>query len=97
MSIDRQRVRAVELLTRLGHWWDGAQWISPAPVSASPVTASLMSEADTMRGLLMDRAQHLAGCLEDSDEEAELDAIAHALEAYEEKRWPAGKIDGGKG
>ena len=92
MSIDRQRVRAVELLTRLGHWWDGAQWISPAPI-----TETLMPEADTMHGLLMDRAERLAGCLEDSDEETELEAISEALEAYELKRWPLGKIQGGKG
>lgn len=92
MSIDKQRVQAVELLTLLGHRWDGAQW-SSSTSAGEPLTR----EADTMHGLLMDRAERLAGCLEGSDEETELEAIAQALEAYEAKRWPQGKIDGGKG
>ncbi len=91
MSIDKQRVLAVELLTRLGHRWDGAKWVAPAS------NETLAPTADAMHGLLMDRAARLAGCLEDSDEEAELAAIADALESYERVRWPLGKIDGGKG
>lgn len=91
MSIDRQRISAVSVLHALGHRWNGTEWVSPA--SAETVTR----EADTMHGLLMDRAERLAGSLEDSDEEAELSAIADALEAYEAKRWPTGRIEGGKG
>lgn len=91
MSIDKQRVHAVEVLQRLGHRWDGSQWISPAPID------ELAPVADALHGILMDRAERLAGSLEDSDEEAELEAISNALEAYELGRWPLGRVPGGKG
>lgn len=91
MSIDRQRISAVAILESLGHRWNGTQWVSPVAAE------SIVTEADTLHALLMDRAHNLAGCLEDSDEEGEIEAIADALEAYEIKRWPAGRIPGGKG
>ena len=42
------------------------------------------------------RADDLEGCSEGSPEEAELPSIVDAIEAYEEKRWPLGKVAGGK-
>ena len=46
---------------------------------------------------LVERADVLMGCTEDSPEEAELATLTNAIEAYEEVRWPDGKIAGGKG
>ena len=45
----------------------------------------------------MDRAEVLSGCIEDSPEQDELRVIADASEAYEARRWPRGKVEGGKG
>ena len=50
-----------------------------------------------MHGMLMLRADALAGCTESSGEETELQAIVDLLVAYEVKRWPLGKEPGGKG
>jgi hypothetical protein len=52
---------------------------------------------DRMHGLLMDRADALMGCTENSPEEAELAALTDVIDAYERQRWPEGKIPGGKG
>ena len=50
-----------------------------------------------MHPLLILRADKLAGCSEGSEEEAELEMITNAVEAYEVVRWSDGKVDGGKG
>lgn len=47
--------------------------------------------------LLIKRADELADCIEGSPEGAEPVAIADALERHEVKRWPLGKVEGGKG
>jgi hypothetical protein len=49
-----------------------------------------IEDAAAMNGALMRRADELAGCTEGSDEEAELEAIIDAIEAYDTKRWPLG-------
>jgi hypothetical protein len=54
-------------------------------------------EADALHALFAKRADALMGCTEGSEEEAELKEIADALDAYEAKRWPDGKVAGGKG
>ena len=58
------------------------------------------AEADAMHGMLMLRADTLAGRQEGSGEGSELEAILDLLEAYECKRWPLGRdptVPGGKG
>ena len=40
-----------------------------------------------MHGLLMERADALMGCTENSPEEAELEALTDVIEAYERQRW----------
>ena len=53
--------------------------------------------SDATNALLIKRADELVGCTKGSPEEAELAAIADAVEAYEEQRWPLGKVESGKG
>ena len=89
MSIfDKQRITSVRALEALGYAFP------PTPADAA---VSLVREADQMHALLVERADQLDGCAENSPEERELAAITDALEAYERKRWPEGKAPGGKG
>jgi hypothetical protein len=50
-----------------------------------------------MHALLLLRADKLEGCGQGTEEAMELGLIADAAEAYEAKRWPLGKEQGGKG
>ena len=89
MSIfDKQRITSVRALEALGYSFP------PIPGDA---TVSLVREADQMHALLVQRADQLDGCTENSPEERELAAITDAIKAYERKRWSEGKAPGGKG
>lgn len=92
-DIDRQRISAVRVLEGMGYVFRANAW-SPPP--ASPVSP-IVAEADALHGILMELADKMAGCPEGSDDEATLGVVATVLEAYEQKRWPSGKVPGGKG
>ena len=80
----------------IGYSYRNGEWSPPAGASPS----QQLVEADALHGMLMRRADALAGCTKGSDEEAELKAIVDAIEAYEARRWPLGKdpsAPGGKG
>jgi hypothetical protein len=89
--IDKQRIAAVRTLVDLGYVFLD-EWIAPIG-QTTPVTA----EADAMHALLVLRADELEGCTANSEDARELAMIAEVLEAYECKRWPEGKVPGGKG
>ena len=76
--IDKQRIAAVRALEARGYVFN-----DPADI-----------EADALHALLVLRADELIGCTEGSPEEAELEAIADAIEDCEAIRWPDDKIPG---
>jgi len=78
----------------------GAVARKTAETVAARMTATaerFWQESDAMHTLLVERADDLVGCTEGSPEEAELERLADVIEAYEAKRWPSGKVAGGKG
>jgi hypothetical protein len=92
MSTSNRPTSAVKTMKELGYSNQQGIWSSP-PVAV----AHLANLADAMHALLVHRADELEGCIEGSAEEAELASIVNVIEAYEEKRWPLGKVPGGKG
>ena len=89
--VDKQRITAVGVLLDMGfHFRDGA-WIAPPHAGAD-----LTAEADRLHAVLVERADEIGGCPDGSSEDAELKAITDALEAYEVKRWPEGRVSGGR-
>jgi hypothetical protein len=97
INVDKQRVAAVRKLEALGYGFDGAKWMPPALSEAAGPRTLMTAESDAMHAALVERADALVGCSEGSQEEAELTAITDAIEAYEARRWPEGKVPGGKG
>jgi hypothetical protein len=91
-DIDRQRIAGVKTLLTLGFTWHEGRWVQPPTLATS-----LLPDADALHALLVDRADQLMGCIENSADEDELVAIGEAIEAYELKRWPEGKEAGSEG
>jgi hypothetical protein len=85
--IDKQRITAVGvLLSMCFHFRDGA-WVAPPHLGAD-----LAPEADRLHAVLLERADEIGGCPDGSAEDTELKGIIDALEAYEAKRWPEGRV-----
>ena len=93
INIDRQRVAAVRKLEQLGYTFAG-EWMHPANDASMAVLVPAVT--DPMHALLVQRADMLEDCPKGSVEEAELEGIVDAIEAYEKVRWPEGKVPGGK-
>ncbi len=64
---------------------------------SKPGRKSAWREADELHTLLLKRADRLSGVFSRTRDATEHRTIINALEAYEAKRWPDGKIPGGKG
>jgi len=97
IAIDKQRVAAVRKLEALGYSYQSGEWVPASPSVAAGPRSLMTTESDAMHGVLVQRADTLWGCLEGSDEEAELKRIVNTIEVYEAVRWPTGKVNGGKG
>jgi hypothetical protein len=87
-EIDRQRVRGVEVLCEMGFMWRNGCWLPPGSTENQP---ALVAAADAMHRVLVEGADGLVGCIENSDDEKELVRIGEVIEAYEGRRWPKGK------
>ena len=102
MSIDKQRIAAVAALEALGFKYTSDRgWLPPISSEHGTfggILPDFTSEADSMHALLVMRADALMGGPEaSSDGTPEIQLICDAVEAYEIKRWPRGKVQGGKG
>jgi hypothetical protein len=95
-EIDRQRVAAVRHLEAAGYRFERGAWHAPNATNDT-APAGVLDEADAMHALLVLRADALGGSTEWSEHAAELERIADTIERYEAKRWPDGKVAGGKG
>jgi hypothetical protein len=92
MVASRQAAATAKTMKELGYTCDRGVW-----TSSPEAVAHLAGVADAMHALLVHRADELDGCTVGSPEEAEYVALVEAIEAYETKRWPEGRIPGGKG
>jgi hypothetical protein len=89
---NRQATSTAKTMKELGYTCDKGVW-----TSSPEAVAHLAGVADAMHALLVRRADEFDGCTEGSPEEAEYRSLVETIEAYEAKRWPEGKIPGGKG
>ena len=85
-TIDAKRIAAVKFLRSRGYVYTDGAWCTERRSDAP----ELAEAADAMHAVLMQRADALAGCTEASDEEAELRAVAEAIDAYQAARLPTG-------
>jgi hypothetical protein len=63
----------------------------------STTIEQLAGVADAMHALLVKRADQLANSIDGSADVTEYLTIVAAIMGYQAKRWPSGKVEGGKG
>ena len=95
-EIDRQRISAVKAMEALGYTFNGIEWKVPSG-AATVVARGFLDESDAMHALLVLRADMIEGCTGSSEEQKEFAMLCEVIEAYEAKRWPDGRVPGGKG
>src|SRR5262249_57479147 len=82
--------------SRRGGWSaryaNGSEKATAVGANLADAVSQLGTVTDRTHGLLMDRADALMACTENSPEEAELAALTDVIEAYERQRWPDGKV-----
>ena len=91
-NIDKQRVAAVRKLETLGYRYEGDEWVGPIVTNQS-----ILAEADAILSALVLRADALEGCIEGSEEEAELAVITDADRGLRSGTLASGQGAGGKG
>src|SRR5262245_17955568 len=69
-----------------------AKKATPRATNSTDAVSHLADVTDRIQGLLMDRADALMGCTENSPAEAELATLPAVIEANERQRWPQGRI-----
>lgn len=82
MSIDKERIAAVELLRSMGFVFKEGRWQS----GAVPSTPALIAAADAMHSELVGQCDDLMGCPEDCPEGDELERLTGLVQAYEAAR-----------
>ena len=63
-EVDKQRVRGVEVLRDMGFTWRNGRWLPPVSAENQP---AIVPAADAMHRVLVERADRLVGCVENSD------------------------------
>ncbi len=70
--------------------WDHEEW------ERARIALTEISAADRMLAYLIERADKLLGA-KDSAKKKELKRLIELIDTYEARRWPSGKVAGGKG
>jgi hypothetical protein len=85
MTVDRQRINAVETLQQMGFRFSQNYW--RAPVELQPRTDKAFVEAaDALHDELVEQCEALLGALEDNSDTDELDRLTALVQDYELSR-----------
>ena len=86
MTIDRQRIAAVEFLQSLNYSFADGQWHAPAGKTVTMPNDNLIAAADAMHDEIIWQCEELAGCVEGSPEADTLERLSELAQAYEDAR-----------